>query len=236
MDTYLVQDSQRENSMSVAKTFLNSLRNSQHHTTPYDHWLMDGCLPTDTCEMIRALPFPPPQIEDTQGKRDTNNSVRTFVSPELRAQFEGCAALADAFQSPQMIASFEDICGASLVGTYLRIEYTQDLGGFWLEPHTDVGAKRFTLMIYLSPEPEAANWGTDILDADHNIVRTAPAHYNAGMIFVPSSKSWHAFHERNITSVRKSLIINYVTTDWRSRHELAFPEATVQRDAQAAHA
>ena len=47
---------------------------------------------------------------------------------------------------------------------------------------------------------------------------------NGGFVFVPGSDTWHAFHRRPIHGVRRSLIINYVRPEWRSRHELAYPD------------
>ena len=51
-----------------------------------------------------------------------------------------------------------------LDGSFLRIECCLDTDGFWLEPHTDIGAKLLTLLVYLSDHPEAGDWGTDIMD------------------------------------------------------------------------
>jgi len=59
-------------------------------------------------------------------------------------------------------------------------------------------------------------------------VGRAPAGFNSGFIFVPSDKTWHGFEKRPINGVRKSLIINYVTQDWRSREELSFPDVVVR--------
>jgi hypothetical protein len=48
------------------------------------------------------------------------------------------------------------------------------------------------------------------------------------MIFVPSDKTWHGFEPRTITGVRKSVILNYVTHDWRAREQLSYPETPVR--------
>ena len=72
------------------------------------------------------------------------------------------------------------------------------------------------MLIYLSTEPGSEAWGTDILDADLNLVATAPYKRNGGLIFVPGPDTWHGFHKRPINGVRRSLIINYVKPEWRS--------------------
>ena len=97
----------------------------------------------------------------------------------------------------------------------------------WLEPHTDIGAKMLTLLIYLSDHPDAAQWGTDVMDAAGTVHATAPGVFNAGLMFVPGADTWHGFTRRRIDGVRRSLIVNYVTPAWRSRHELAFPHQPV---------
>ncbi|MEM9358310.1 MAG: 2OG-Fe(II) oxygenase, partial [Pseudomonadota bacterium] len=51
---------------------------------------------------------------------------------------------------------------------------------------------------------------------------------NAAMVFVPSDITYHGFEPRPIEGVRKSLIINYVTDEWRAREQLAFPERPIQ--------
>lgn len=47
------------------------------------------------------------------------------------------------------------------------------------------------------------------------------------MIFIPGSDTWHGVEKRNFAGVRKSIIVNYVKPEWRSRHELAYPERPI---------
>jgi hypothetical protein len=185
-------------------------------------------LPASTAESICTLPFAPADIGDTGGKRETHNSARVFFSAENCGHFLPCRDVANAFQAPETVRHVEAACGAALDGSFLRIEYCQDSGEFWLEPHTDIGAKLFTMLIYLSDEGNGAPLGTDIYDREFNFVGTAPCGFNLGLIFVPSADTWHGFRKRVITGVRKSIIVNYVKDEWRSRHELAFPERPVR--------
>ena len=166
---------------------------------------------------------PPPAIDDTLGKRDTHNASRIFVSPRPIAPARRCAALAEAFQDEATTALLEDVCGVTLAGSFLRIECCLDTDGFWLEPHTDIGAKLFTMLVYLSDHPDAEDWGTDIMDAAGNVLDRASGAFNTGLIFIPAADTWHGFAKRPIRGVRRSLIVNYVKPEWRSRHELAFP-------------
>ena len=212
---------------AIATHFTHALDRSTRSDTPYPHWLLTDALPDGTCRAILALPVPPPEIGDTEGRRETNNSTRVFVSPELRAAHPAADSLAGALQAPATISTLHRTCGLDLTGTFLRIEYCQDRDGFWLEPHTDIGAKLFTMLIYLSEGDAARNWGTDILDADHNLVGRADADFNTGLIFLPAADTWHGFERRPIDGIRRSLIVNYVRPEWRDRDQLAFPDQPV---------
>jgi hypothetical protein len=214
---------------TVAASLLESFEAAACGTRPYRHWLPQAMLPQAALRAIDALPVAPPAVGDTLGKRETHNSTRYFFGAEARAQHAVCEALASALQSARAVARLERLCDVRLDAAYLRIEYCLDTDGFWLEPHTDIGAKLFTMLIYLSDEPGCEAWGTDILDADLNLVAVTPYRRNDGLVFIPSAESWHGFHRRPIEGVRRSLIVNYVKPEWRSRHELAFPDRTAGR-------
>lgn len=207
-----------------------SLRSAQQQDWPFRYWLLRGVLPQSLCHTVAALPFPPPAIDDTLGRRETHNGSRIFVSAANRRRYPACEALADTFQDEATTGLIEDVCGISLAGSYLRIECCLDTDGFWLEPHTDIGAKLFTMLVYLSDHPNACEWGTDIMDASGNVLGRASGAFNNGLAFLPGADTWHGFVRRPIHGVRRSLIINYVKPEWRSRHELAFPETPVFGD------
>ncbi|GLR66775.1 hypothetical protein GCM10010909_14550 [Acidocella aquatica] len=212
---------------ATAARFLESLGASRREEVPYRHWLLKDVLPEGMCGAVAALPMAPPQIEDTLGRRETHNSTRLFFGVEEQARYPVCAALAQALQSPEVTGRLEQVCGVELGGSSLRIEYCLDTDGFWLEPHTDIGAKFFTMLVYLNEPPADEEWGTDVYAAPGEYVGTAPFHPNAGLIFVPGKDTWHGFRKRRITGVRRSLIVNYVTPEWRARHELAFAQTPV---------
>jgi len=214
-------------SAAVARSFTDCLGRSRPQAEPYRHWLLADALPAEACEAIVALPFDPPRIEDTQGKRETNNATRTYFSVENRAAHPVCEAVAGALQSPEVTGLIEKTCNVDLSGTNLRIEYCQDSDGFWLEPHTDIGVKKYTMLIYLSQGADSEDWGTDVYDADKKHAGRAPCLYNSGLIFIPGTDTWHGFAKRPISGVRRSIIVNYVGPEWRARHELAFPDAPI---------
>ena len=204
-----------------------ALRRAHRVNSPYHYWLPHQVLPLDLATALTQLPFPAPVIDDTLGRRETHNAQRIFVSPENQDRFGACAALAEAFQDDATVALLQDMTGARLEGGYLRIECCLDRNGFWLEPHTDIGAKMLTLLVYLSNHEDAANWGTDVMDPEGHVLARAPGTFNDGLLFVPAADTWHGFTRRPIRGVRRSLIVNYVKPEWRSRHELAFPDQPV---------
>jgi hypothetical protein len=138
------------------------------------------------------------------------------------------AQVAEAFQSARAATALTALTGARLFGTYLRIEYAVDVDGFWLEPHTDLGVKALTLFLQLGV-PGQEGLGTDLYEAPDQWAERIPFGWNTALAFVPSDRSWHGFEPRPILGVRRSIIVNYVTDDWRDRGQLAFPDRPVGR-------
>ncbi len=208
---------------SIANEFLDCLAHARHATQPFDYWLLDGALPDEDIDAILDLPFAPPSIEGFSGRRETNNSSRTFFNAENQAKFPVVRRIANAFKDEHVIDTIERTTRADLTDTRLRIEYCQDAPGFWLEPHTDISVKKFTMLVYLSGDPALRLAGTDIHEGppDHTYVTTAPYGRNLGVIFIPAKNTWHGVGHHPLTGLRRSLIINYVTAGWRDTFELA---------------
>lgn len=211
----------------IVENFLASVDGSQRNDTPYRHWFLSDCLPKDTVAEALALPFPAPALEGISGKRELHNATRRYFDADNIAEHPVCAAVADAFQDERLTARVADYFGTDLGGTYLRIEFAQDTDGFWLEPHTDLGVKAFTMLLYLSDDDSHRALGTDIYDADKQPIGRSPFTSNAAMVFIPSGITFHGFEKRPIEGVRKSVIINYVTDEWRAREQLAFPDQPI---------
>jgi len=195
---------------------------------PFRHWLLRDVLAPGDCEAIAALPIAAAAIAGTAGRRETNNATRVYFEPGNRGRFAVCQRVAAALQDGPAVAAIERATGLDLGGTNLRIEYCQDRDGFWLEPHTDIGAKRLTLLVYLADAADSADWGTDIMDEFWFPVARAPYGRNRGLMFVPGATTYHGFRRRPIRGVRRSIIVNYVGPEWRARHELAFPDRPIR--------
>jgi hypothetical protein len=209
----------------ATERLVTSLAESDHRTTPFDHWLLRDVLPSDWVEEIAGLPFAPPEQAVFDGRRESNNSTRVYFNPENRARFTICDEMARLFSQPAVLVRLTTLTGRDVSQGHLRIEYCQDVDGFWLEPHLDIAVKLFTMLVYLSDDPALRDAGTDIYDdsPERRLVASAPYEQNAGLIFIPGTKSWHGFSRRPIRGVRKSVIVNYVTEAWRAKEELAFP-------------
>lgn len=216
------------NQEQVKASLLDSLKAADTRETPYRHWILKDIFPEEALEELQHLEFPVGELEGVSGRRELHNDTRQYFDKQNNERFDVCGAVAEAFQSPEVVAAIEEKMGADLEGTYLRIEYAQDTDGFWLEPHTDIGVKRFTMLYYVSDGPGHEELGTDIYADKETHAARSPFAPNLALIFVPSNATWHGFEKRPIEGVRKSVIINYVTNDWRAREQLAFPEAPVK--------
>ena len=213
---------------TVKRSLDASFANARRHEEPYRHWLLGDVFPMDVAAQLRHLPFSPPRLDGVSGKRELHNDKRHYFDATNNARFPQCGAVAEAFQSQEVIGVIRRRTGLDLSGTYVRLEYAQDVDGFWLEPHTDLGVKKFTMLIYLSDGPEQADLGTDIFRAPGDWATRTPFDHNSALIFVPGANSWHGLVRRPIHGVRKSVIMNYVTDGWLAREQLAYPTTPVR--------
>ena len=205
-----------------------SLTAAQRFEEPYRHWIMTEIFDAATVRELSALPFPAPGVDGVSGARELHNDTRQYFDAPNNAQFPVCGRIARAFQTPEMVAVFEQATGAALSGCFLRIEYAQDKDGFWLQPHTDLGVKKLTMLYYLADAPDQETLGTDIYRDKETWAKRSDFTPNEELVFVPSDNTWHGFEPRAISGVRKSVIINYVTDEWRAREQLAYPTTPVR--------
>lgn len=212
---------------AIAAQFCRAVRNSQRAEWPYRHWKLKDVFPIDLCTGILTLPVAPPNLGRTDGTRNSYNATRCFITPTMRAKFPTCQALSEALQRPDVARMMAETCEIPVVGSYLRMEYMQDTDGAWLEPHRDIPEKLFSMVVYLFVGPDAADWGTDIYDAEKRWVGRSPGEFNSGTIFVAGPATWHGFEPRPIVGVRRLMEINYARSDWRDKEQLAFPDRPI---------
>jgi len=210
-------------SEDVLSCYLKSVGESARFNTPFSYWILRDCLPQGALDEVLELPFEAPELDGVSGKRELHNASRTYFDKGNQERYPAVRAISDAFQDERITGQIAQQFGSNLEGSYLRIEFAQDTDGFWLEPHTDLGVKLFTMLLYVSKDKGHRDLGTDIYDTDKQVVARTPFAANAAMVFVPSDITYHGFEPRQIEGVRKSIIINYVTDEWRAREQLAFP-------------
>lgn len=208
-------------------SFVFSLPDVLTHTPPKDypftHWCLEDVLPRSVCEaLVDWNPGSWAVAGDVGGRRETRNASRVFVTEKERKQDYRLDSLACHLNADSMRQVFERVCGVVLEKAALRLELCLDQEGFWLEPHTDIGAKKLTLLVALSIGEDAHTWGTDLMMPDGTPVVRASGRFNSGVLFVPAQNTWHGFVRRPMKGVRRTLIVNFVDETWRAVHELAF--------------
>jgi hypothetical protein len=218
----------RGRATEIKERLRESVGSADFQEDPYRHWFVHAVFPEDTYKDLKEMPFPVADLGGVSGTREAHNADRVYFAGENLRKFESAGAAAEAFQDAETVTLISEVFGAPLDNTFVRIEYAQDTDGFWLKPHTDIGVKMFTMLIYMSDDPRHADLGTDIYADANTRVGRSPFEPNSAMIFVPSTNTWHGFEARPIHGVRRSIIVNYVTPEWRAREQLAFPEAPVR--------
>ena len=148
-------------------------------------------------------------------------------------------SIAHLYEIEQQLATFKNTYdhlvdgGRFVVDIFLPdIDYLSDAlnrpSHVYLEDEISDPNDEFTMLLYTSKDPSHAALGTDIYDADKSHVGRSPFESNAALVFVPSNITYHGFERRKIDGVRKSIIINYVTNEWRAREQLAFPTQPIK--------
>ncbi len=209
------------------ETLNRAFQNSEVRNDPFAHWCITDLFPSALIQRLAHIPLTSPPKLNVSGTREINNDKRTYLAGPMLDRFPELGSLANLFQHPETVDLISSCFGADLAGTSLRLEYCQDQDGFLLEPHTDIGVKRFSMLIYLPTREAHRDLGTDLFYANGQHAGRAPFLSNSALVFVPSDTSFHGFMRRPILGTRKSLILNYVTADWRAREQLAFPNQTV---------
>lgn len=218
---------------SIFESFTHALTRADKSDAPYPHWILNDLFPKPVLEDLQALSFPLQALDGVSGKREYHNDSRHYFDQNTIPTFPVADAVASAFQAPHMVRAIQDFFDIDLQETFLRLEYAQDITGFWLQPHTDLGVKRLTVLIYLSDGDGHETLGTDIYASKTEWAARSPFAPGMALAFVPGENTYHGFEKRPINGVRKSLILNYVTKDWRDRDQLCFPEQTVSALTQA---
>jgi hypothetical protein len=212
---------------NVESTMLASIASAERRTSPYTNWRMRDVFPDEVARALAELPFHAVDLHGVSGRRELHNDQRSYFALDVLDRHPVARQVAEAFQSPRVVEAIMAATGAKLAGTYLRIEYAVDISGFWLEPHTDLGVKTYTMLYQLGTDGQE-DLGTDVYLDKQTWAERVPFGWNSALVFVPSDRTWHGFEARKIKTPRRSVIINYVTDEWRAREQLAFPNEPVR--------
>jgi hypothetical protein len=204
------------------------LKSAAVKESPYRHWLWRSVFPDTVVQAMAALPFPKPDLHGVSGKRELHNDSRHYFDAANQARFAVCDRVARLFQADETVRLLQEATGADLSDTNVRIEYTLDADCFWLQPHTDLGVKRITILFYMPDAEDQQDLGTDIYADPDTWVARPPFEWNTALVFVPSDNTYHGFEKRDIPRVRRTVIVNYVTQDWMAREQLTYPDIPVR--------
>jgi hypothetical protein len=206
---------------------LQSFARKPAGTTPYRHWFLEQLFPDSLAKALSVLPFQAPDLHGVSGKRELHNDSRQYFDAANNARYPACDLLSRFFQAPSTVRALQAATGADLSNTNVRIEYAVDSDCFWLQPHTDLGVKKITLLYYLPDGPDQEDLGTDLYEDADTWAARVPFLWNSALVFVPSGHTFHGFERRDIPRLRRSVIVNYVTQAWMAREQLAYPNEPV---------
>ena len=205
-------------------SLLHALQNTTVYSeAPFRHWEIDKPLEADMLNEI-VTSFVPGGPRAYDGTRAADNGgggfdgkMRCYVDRKNVHEFPGLGRLIDELLSPETILYIENEIRRDLNDAYLRLEVIADRKGFWLKPHKDIKEKLMSMLLYADVHGESENLGTDLYDADLNLVKTVPYRHNHGYMFAPGDDTWHGLEKKEIKTERRSILINYVTfeTDWK---------------------
>src|ERR1700754_3359336 len=142
--------------IDLADALVLSLGHARFCAHPFPNWRLSSLFPERIAEALADFPFDPSPLTGPSGRRELHNERRRYFAGDMLRAFPVAREVAAAFQSARVVEAIMMLTGALLVGAFLRIEYAVDFDGFWLEPHTDLGVKAFSLLIQLgAPGQEA---------------------------------------------------------------------------------
>jgi hypothetical protein len=199
--------------------FRRSLANASRFDLPYRHWILESVFERELMNGFEALPFEPLELQG-DGTR-VSIPPAAFLNEATCARYPVLSRIVDILSHEAAVEDLERLCGISLQGTFLRISYHVDMHGFWLRPHTDLAAKRLSLIVLMKHNPVDEPIGTEMYDSSGTLISRAPSRDNSGLMFIPSNNTFHGFTQRHLFGTRCTLVVNFVSDAWANRDELA---------------
>ena len=217
-------------------TLINSLKNnSLLHKTPFAHWEMNTPLNEDTIKEICEADIANP-IEDNlqydgtraidggEGKFRSGiksggkaKKYRCFVTKENSKNFPHLTNFIKELCSNEVYSHIGKLVGKDLSNSFVRLEVICDRKGFWVKPHCDIKEILISSLVFVNPNGESENLGTDLYNKELKLIKTVPFKHNYGYFFTSGPDTWHGMEKKEIKNERRCIQINYVTfeTDWK---------------------
>ena len=149
----------------IAAAFEAAIAERESFDVPYPHHLLDNRVPQR--RLRRAGGICRSRRRCSTASRASANCTTTSAAISTPAASSGSRSWARwprRCNRSRAVNAIHDAFARRFDGTFLRLEYAQDVDGFWLQPHTDLGVKKFTCLIYLSDGPGHETLGTDIYE------------------------------------------------------------------------
>ena len=216
------------------------LFNSLEHRTksfddPFQHFEIDQPLSREAIKEIASVEVPDPKKENMNydgtraldggdgafrsGIKDGGKAkkLRCYITKENTNQFPHLTSFIEELRSKKVYQKIASLIGKDLSNSYVRLETICDREGFWLKPHCDIKEKLMSSIIFINPNNESENLGTDFYNKDLVKVKTVKFQDNYGYFFSSGPNSWHGMEKKEIKKERRCIQVNYVTfpTDWK---------------------
>lgn len=180
---------------------------------PFLHWSLNNVLPLHVIDALERIPSKLFGSYTCNGLR-AGTPGTLLVTPDTLSEQAIFQELCGAFADADVIEALEHLVATPLAGTRLRIGLCVDRNGFWLKPHTDILAKRLTVLVYVSQSNPTEQLGTDLFDREGKLVKRVSSRVNSALLFRPGENTYHGFIRRRITGERRVLVVNYVGDTW----------------------
>ena len=198
-----------------------NLDNTLECSYPFKHWTLSECLDNETLNEIFFAQTPDGEraYDGTRAADHTGKGVdgklRLFIDKNNCQNFPNLTKLINEFQG-SLASKISLLLHKDLSKSFVRLEIIGDKKGFWLKPHKDIPEKLMTMMIWVNPNNEHENLGTDLYNEKFELVKTVKYHHNNGYFFSSGNDTWHGLEMKEIKKERRCIQINYVAfeTDW----------------------
>ncbi len=216
----MLTDTAQENALDTQEEavacFVESLVDATYNRVPCDHWLLENALPEPMLDALRKLDF-------NKSSEEAQDSPIYFSGKTLRRD-PVCRAVADLFTDPIVLSALEEVTGADLSESLLRLQYCVD--ALEAGPSSDLSLQFLTIVIGLSAHSTIMDPDTDLCatETPDDSGGVLPDGKGKALIFIPTPHALKGLFKHPVNRIQKSLSVTYVSPAWRRVHELVTDE------------